>query len=165
MSFASNKTAHTVPKVSRGRIVIGGGFKNGGFSMYGSTRKKRSTSNTPTLSNRPSADERLESKLKQQQYDLKLRRAIRKKSGKFYDTESMKITQTKIDRYFRKKRAKRNADVADAMKIVSGLTWFIAILLLTTGLWLVGVVMILIKLTRRFWRKNFGGGYFRLTIS
>lgn len=156
MSFASNKTAHTVPRVSRGRIVVNGGFKNGGFSMYGSDSRQHQNPNAwyvevvEELEENRSAKIKTERKYSNMQADLDLRRAIRRKSGKLNDTEGMMVTQAKIDRYYQQKQAKEDSDRAESKFWGSVLAWYIAIVLLFTGLWLVGVVMILIKLTRRF---------------
>jgi len=49
MSFASNRSPIRLSGVSRGKIVIGGGAKRGGFTMYGGRRRKRNKIMLPSL--------------------------------------------------------------------------------------------------------------------
>lgn len=160
MSFASNKTAHTIPQISRGRIVVNGGFKNGGFSMYGANPRNHSNASAwytgiqDELREAHETSRREDEKYIKMQSDLDLRRAIRQKSGKLNDTEGMMVTQAKIDRYYSEKKrsaavakAKAKADRKQSLQLL-GVAFLITLLL--TGLWWVVLVVLLIKLTRRF---------------
>ena len=49
MSFASNQSPIRLSGVTRGKVVIGGGIKRGGFTMYGGTRRKRNKMVLPSL--------------------------------------------------------------------------------------------------------------------
>jgi len=49
MSFASNQSPIRLSGISRGKIVIGGGAKRGGFTMYGGRRRRRNKIMLPSL--------------------------------------------------------------------------------------------------------------------
>ena len=156
MSFASDRTAHAVPTVTRGRIVIGGGFKNGGFSMYGSSPQTRSlNSNAPAwyediqdeLREKHDASLREAQSIIQRQEKLDLRRAIRKKSGKLEDTEGMMYEQALIDKELREKKYLEELELKNHKQGVNGvlraMSLFLFVGLLLTPFWWVGLVLFL----------------------
>lgn len=158
MSFASNRTAHTIPQVSRGRIVINGGFKNGGFSMYGANPRYHSNASAwytdiqDELREAHETSRREDEKYTKMQSDLDLQRAIRRKSGKLFDTDGMLLKQEQINRYYIDKernekiaKAKSKADRKQSLQLV-GAVFIISLLL--TGLWWVVLVGLLIKLCK-----------------
>lgn len=100
MSFASNRSPIKVGGVTRGRVVVGGGLKRGGFSIYGSA-PRRGASKSPAFQTSTKTSELPSHRLDKAKADIQKlqdRREVRQKSGKLKDTEGMQVEEIRIKR-------------------------------------------------------------------
>lgn len=128
--------------------------------MYGGSPKRRSKSRASkkwqtdiqrSMITEEKRKQREDNKFVKMQSDLDLRRAVRRKLGKFYDTESMMFTQAKIDRHNQAVEARRLQEEVDARLAAQLLKWFLIFFgacLLATSLWWLYVLYIAILFTR-----------------